>query len=162
TYDNFEIVIVENNSEFAATFKAYRELTADSRVRVVRYVGDEFNFPKLVNFGAAQSTGEVLLLLNNDTEIIAPDWMEKMLEFGQPDDVGAVGAKLLYADNLTQHAGVIVGIHGVAGHIHRGLGQEQGGYLGRLCTAQNLSAVTAACMLIRKSLFDQLGGFDPK
>jgi GT2 family glycosyltransferase len=161
TYDNFEVVIVENNSEYAATFRAYRDLAEDPRVRLIRYEG-AFNFPNLVNFGAEHAEGGFLLLLNNDTEVIAPDWMEKMLEFGQRDDVGAVGAKLLYPDNRTQHAGVIVGIQGVAGHIHRGLGREEGGYLGRLCTAQNLSAVTAACMLVRKSLFQKLNGFDPK
>ncbi len=161
TYANFEIVVVENNSEFAASFGAYRKLTADPRIRVVRYEGG-FNFPNLVNFGAQHAAGEYLLLLNNDIEVISPDWLETMLGFGQRDDVGAVGAKLLFPDNRTQHAGVIIGIQGVAGHIHRGEGRRDAGYLGRLCTAQNLSAVTAACMLVRKSLFDQLGGFDPR
>lgn len=161
TYKNIEIIVVENNSVFPATFKAYRSLVEDPRIRLVEYQGD-FNFPKIINFGAQYATGEYLLLLNNDTEAITPDWIEKMLEFGQRDDVAAVGAKLLYPDNNTQHAGVIVGIHGVAGHIHRGCYRLDAGYLGRLCTAQNLSAVTAACMLVRKSLFDQVGGFDPQ
>jgi GT2 family glycosyltransferase len=163
TYPNYEILIVENNSQFVPTFQTYRRLTADSRIRIVRYLDQErFNFSNIVNFGAKHATGEYLLLLNNDAEVISPDWLETMLGFGQRDDVGIVGAKLLFPDNRTQHAGVIVGIHGVAGHIHRGEWREEAGYLGRLCTAQNLSAVTAACMLVRKSLFDELGGFDPR
>jgi GT2 family glycosyltransferase len=161
TYPHYEIVIVENNSEQAATFRAYRHLSADPRIRVVRFQG-AFNFPDVINFGAENAAGEYLLLLNNDTEVVSPDWIETMLGFGQRDDVGIVGAKLLYPDNLTQHAGVIVGIHGVAGHIHRGEWLHGAGYLGRLCTAQNLSAVTAACMLVRKSLFQKLGGFDSR
>lgn len=160
TYANFEIVIVENNSALPATHEAYRRLQNDPRIRVIADNGP-FNFSRLVNLGAKHATGEFLLLLNNDTEVIAADWIERMLEFGQRDDVGAVGAKLLYPNQTTQHAGVIVGIQGLAGHIHRGLDPQESGYLGRLCTAQNLSAVTAACMLIRKSIYDAHHGFDP-
>lgn len=162
TYPNLEIVIVENGSQEACTFAKYRKLQADPRVRVVRKeVNGPFNYPRLMNFGSAHATGDYLLHLNNDTEVITPNWIEKMMEYGQRDDVGIVGAKLVYPDNYVQHGGVILGIQGVAGHSHKCVwGFNEPGYLGRLVTVQNLSAVTGACMLVRKSLFDELGGFD--
>lgn len=161
TYANIEILIIENNSESPETFAAYEALRReDPRIRVVTFEGP-FNFSNLVNFGAQHAAGEFLLLLNNDTEVISPDWIERMMEFGQRDDVGAVGAKLLYPNDRTQHAGVVVGIQGIAGHVHRGAARTEPGYLGRLSTAQNLSAVTGACLLVRTSLFRELGGFDP-
>ena len=161
TYGNWEIVIVENNSRDLKTFEYYRELERDRRIRVVTYeAGKEFNYPAINNFGAKAAKGEYLLLLNNDIEVITPDWMEQMLMFAQRKDVGAVGALLYYPDDTVQHAGVIVGVGGVAGHAHKYSPRGSGGYVSRLTIAQNFSAVTAACMLMRKDVWEQVGGLN--
>jgi GT2 family glycosyltransferase len=161
TYGNWEIVIVENNSRDLKTFEYYRELERDRRIRVVTYeAGKEFNYPAINNFGAKAAKGEYLLLLNNDIEVISPDWMEQMLMFAQRKDVGAVGALLYYPDDTVQHAGVIVGVGGVAGHAHKYSPRGSGGYVSRLTIAQNFSAVTAACMLMRKDVWEQVGGLN--
>ena len=161
TYNNWEIVIVENNSRELKTFGYYRELEHDKRIRVVTYeAGKEFNYPAINNFGAAAAKGEYLLLLNNDIEIITPDWLEQMLMFAQRKDVGAVGAMLYYPDDTVQHAGVIVGVGGVAGHAHKYTPRGSQGYVSRLTIAQNYSAVTAACMMMRKDVWEQVGGLD--
>ena len=155
---NFEIIVVENNSEQQSTFQYYETLT-DERIRVVRWEG-EFNYPAINNFGATFAKGEYILLLNNDTEVIAPDWLQEMLMFAQRKDVGAVGAKLYYPDDTVQHAGVIVGLGGVAGHSHKHFPKKSPGYFGRLVLVQNLSAVTAACMMMPKKVFDEVGGLN--
>ena len=155
---NFEIIVVENNSEQQSTFQYYETLT-DERISVVKWDG-EFNYPAINNFGASFAKGEYILLLNNDTEVIAPDWLQEMLMFAQRKDVGAVGAKLYYPDDTVQHAGVILGVGGVAGHSHKHFSRKSPGYFGRLVLAQNLSAVTAACMMMPKTVFDEVGGLD--
>ncbi len=159
TYDNYEIIIVENNSDDAQLFAYYEELKKQENIRVVVYEG-EFNYSKVNNFGAAKATGEYLLLLNNDTEVITINWMEELLMYAQREDVGAVGGKLYYEDNTIQHAGIVLGLgaHRTAGHTHYKIDRNNFGYMGRLCYAQNVSAVTGACLLVKKSLYEEVGG----
>lgn len=161
TYKNYEIVIVENNSEEQSIFEYYKELEKNEKVKVVTYKGT-FNYSKINNFAVQSATGDYLLFLNNDTEVITPEWMENMLMYAQRADVAAVGAKLYYGDNTIQHAGIVLGLgaHRAAGHTHYKAPHEHLGYMGRLCYAQDVSAVTAACLLVKKSLFDEVGGFD--
>lgn len=161
TYDNYEIVIVENNSVTEEIFEYYKKLEENPFIRVVTYEGD-FNYSKINNLGVSQTTGDYVLLLNNDTQVITLDWMEELLMYAQRQDVGAVGAKLYYEDNTIQHAGVVLGLgaHRTAGHSHYRVSYNNLGYMGRLCYTQNVMAVTGACLMMRKSLFEQLGGLD--
>lgn len=160
TYPHFEILLVENNSKNEETFLYYNTVCEKyANVRLIRYEGP-FNFSAINNFAAKEATGKYLLLLNNDIEIITPAWLEEMLMFAQRDDVGAVGPLLYYPDNTVQHAGVILGIGGVAGHSHKYYYRGAFGYMSRLSVAQNLSAVTAACMMVDAEIFRQVGGFD--
>jgi GT2 family glycosyltransferase len=161
-YANYEIVGIDNGSIEEATHSLMRSLTArDARVRFVRYDAP-FNYSAINNFGARQVKGEYLLLLNNDTEVIARGWLGAMLEYAQRPDVGVVGAKLLYTDKRIQHAGVIVGIGGVAGHAHLMERGDEPGYFSRAQLPQNLSAVTFACAMVRKSVFEELGGLNER
>lgn len=160
TYPNYEIVIIENNSTQESTFAYYEKLQAqDRRVRVV-YWKEAFNYSRITNFGVSQSDGEYILLLNNDTEVISPDFMEEMLGYCMREDVGICGARLFYFDNTIQHAGVIVGLGGICGEGFQGFEKENGGYLNRIFCPQNYSAVTAACLMTKKSVFEQVGGMD--
>ena len=160
TYEPYEIIIAENNSVKLETFEYYEQLvTEDPRVVVVNWPG-EFNWAAINNFAIESATGEYLLLLNNDTEVISPNWIEEMLMYAQRPDVGIVGAMLYYPDDTVQHAGVIVGMKGVAAHAFAGVERNERGYADRLCYAQDLSAVTGACVLMRKEVFEQVGGID--
>lgn len=159
TYRHWEIVIIENNSELRQTFQYYEELEHDPRIRVVRWTR-EFNYSAINNFGALSTKGDYLLLLNNDVEVITPDWLEQMLMFAQRKDVGAVGSMLYYPDDTIQHAGAILGIGGVAGHSHKYFRRGEYGYMSRLAIAQNLSAVTGACLMLRKDVWQEVGGLD--
>lgn len=161
TWKHYEIVVIENNSREQSIFDYYRELEQLPGVRIIRYEG-EFNYSKINNYGAGFAQGDYLLFLNNDTEVITPDWMEQMLMYAQRKDVGAVGAKLYYEDNTIQHAGVVIGLgaHRSAGHTHYKMPREHLGYMGRLCYAQNITAVTAACLLVKRSIYDEVGGLD--
>lgn len=161
TYDNYEIIVVENNSETKEIKDYYELLKDDPRVKVVTYTGS-FNYPAINNFGVKETTGEYILLLNNDTQVITVNWMEEMLMYAQREDVGAVGAKLYYGDKTIQHAGVVIGLgaHRTAGHTHYKQHRENLGYMGRLCYAQDVTAVTGACLLVKKSLFEKVGGLD--
>lgn len=161
-YKNYEIIIVENNSEEAMTFRYYEKLEQDyQNVRVI-YWKDIFNYASINNFGVAESRGEYLVFLNNDVEIISPKWIDEMLGFAQQADVGVVGVKLYFPNYTIQHAGVVIGLGGVAGHIAVGMPGTDYGYQGRSIIAQDYSAVTAACMMVRKDVFRELGGFDEK
>ena len=163
TYENYEILIVENNSTETETFAYYKMLENQPKVRVITYEAEGgFNYSKINNFAAKQAKGEYLLLLNNDTKVITREWMEELLMYAQRDDVGAVGAKLYYADNTIQHAGIVIGLgaHHAAGHTHHLLPKENLGYMGRLCYAQDVTVVNGACLLVRKSLYEQVGGLD--
>ena len=161
TYDNFEIIVVENNSETAEIQKYYEELKQNEKVKIITYHGP-FNYSAINNLGAEKAEGEYLLLLNNDTQVITVNWMEELLMYAQRDDVGAVGAKLYYGDKTIQHAGVVLGLgaHRTAGHSHYMQHRENLGYMGRLCYAQNVSAVTGACLMVSKELFEKAGGLE--
>lgn len=160
TYPNYEIVIIENNSAEESTFAYYKKLQEqDQRVRVV-YWKEEFNYSKITNFGVAQSKGSYILLLNNDTEVITPDFMEEMLGYCMREDVGICGARLFYFDDTIQHAGVIVGLGGICGEGFQGFPKENGGYQNRIFCPQDYSAVTAACLMTKKSVFEEVGGMD--
>ncbi|MBQ6602776.1 MAG: glycosyltransferase family 2 protein [Eubacterium sp.] len=158
TYKNYEYIIVENNSDKEETFEFYKQLEAEnSKVHMVYYKGS-FNFSAINNFGAQYAKGEYLLLLNNDTEIINPDCLEELLGYCMRDDVGAVGARLYYADGSIQHAGVVVGFGGIAGHCFVMHPKGTTGYFHRIISAQDYSAVTAACVLVKRKVFDEVGG----
>ena len=177
TYENYEIVVVENNSESEEIFAYYKELTNDkfdkamkhgdvavsddNVVKIVKYEG-EFNYSAINNLGVEKTDGEYILLLNNDTQVITVNWMEELLMYAQREDVGAVGGKLFYANKTIQHAGVVIGLgaHRTAGHTHYGQSRENLGYMGRLCYTQNVTAVTGACLLVKKELFETVGGLD--
>lgn len=161
TYENFQIIIVENNSETEQIREYYQEIAKHPKVQVVTYKG-AFNYSKINNYGVSFAKGEFVLLLNNDTEVITEGWIEEMLMYGQREDVGAVGAKLYYEDKTIQHAGIVIGLgaHRTAGHTHYKVPEANVGYMGKLCYAQNVTAVTGACMLVRKSLYEKLGGLD--
>ncbi len=160
-YQNLEIIVVENNSEKEETFAYYKELEKrNPKVKVLSWEGKVFNYPAINNFGAEHASGEYLLFLNNDTEIVNEDCIEELLGYCQRSDVGAVGARLYYDDGTIQHAGVIVGLGGVAGHPFSRAVKGDPGYFGRIIMAQDYSAVTAACMLVKACVFRQVKGFD--
>ena len=202
TYENWEIIVVENNSTEDSTWDYYKELTGkdvkaeaaaakiqsqnagkiaenarddendgkyagsvseDGKVRVVVYeTNGSFNYSAVNNFGESFAAGEYILLLNNDTEVITVNWLEELLMYAQREDVGAVGGKLYYPDKTIQHAGVVLGLgaHRTAGHSHYKQPKANLGYMGRLCYAQNVSAVTGACLMVKKALFDEVGGLE--
>lgn len=162
TYPRYEIIIIENNSDDAETFAYYDKLmAAHENCRVVRWQGG-FNFSAINNFGRGMAQGRYLLLLNNDVEVINGTWLEEMLSLCSQPGVGIVGAKLYYPDNTLQHAGVITGLGGFAGHSHKYARRDGSGYMFRTATVQNFSAVTAACMMVKTSVFDAVGGLDPE
>lgn len=159
TYKNLEFIVVENNSTEPETFAYYEKIQKEfPNVRVVRWER-EFNYSAINNFGVTFAKGEYLLFLNNDTEPIEPRFIEEMLGLCQRDDVGIVGARLLYQDDTIQHAGVVVGFGGIAGHTFIGLHKAENSYFHRAMSTQDYSAVTAACMMSKKSIFQQVGGF---
>ncbi|MEA4854766.1 MAG: glycosyltransferase family 2 protein [Christensenella sp.] len=159
TYDHYEIIIVENNSTGSEIFSYYRKLERDPRIRVIKWE-HPFNYASLNNFAAAQAKGELLLFLNNDMSVISADWLEQMAMHATRKEIGAVGAKLYYPDDSIQHAGVILKIGPVAGHSHKHLSRYEVGSFGRMIIPHNVSAVTAACLMMRKDVFDEIGGFN--
>ncbi len=159
-YVNYELLIIDNGSDDIVTLRYLQRLQHDPRVMVIRD-DSPFNYSALNNKAVAQASGEIIAFLNNDLEVINEDWLGEMVSHVIHPEVGAVGAKLYYPDNTIQHAGLILGLHGVAaGHSHKHLSRDTPGYCGRLLLVQNLSAVTAACLLVRKEVFDVVGGFD--
>lgn len=159
TYKNLEFIVVENNSADPATFAYYEKIQKEFEfVHVVTWER-EFNYSAINNFGVTFAKGEYLLFLNNDTELINPESIEEMLGYCQREDVGITGVRLLYSDDTIQHAGVVVGFGGIAGHTFIGLHKAESSYFNQAMCARNYSAVTAACMMSKRSLFDQVGGF---
>lgn len=158
TYKNFEILIIENNSTTKEIFSYYKELSQEENIRIFNWK-KEFNYSAINNFGARKARGEYLLFLNNDIQVITPDWMEEMLGVCQREEVGAAGVKLIYPDNTIQHAGCVIGIGGIAGHMFVDMPAERSGYLHKASLLQDMSAVTAACMMIKRSVFQKVKGF---
>ncbi len=160
SYQHFEIVGVSNDTMSPTTFDLMRDLEGrDSRVRFVDF-DVPFNFSRVVNFGVSQGKGEHIVLLNNDIEIITPEWLENLLEHSQREEVAAVGGKLYYPNNTIQHAGIVIGLGGYAGHAHKNFPASSDGYFNRLNVIQNVSAVTGALLMTSRQVYEDLGGFD--
>lgn len=160
TYTNYEIIVIENNSKKKETFDYYHKIEQKYKNIHIVYWKDKFNYSAINNFGVKFAKGEYFLLLNNDTEVINGDCFDEMLSYCQREDVGAVGALLFYPDNTIQHAGVIIGKGGIAGHAFIGSQKDDLGYFGRIVCTQELSAVTAACMMVKKEVYEQVNGFN--
>lgn len=159
TYKDYEILLMDNGSDDPAALAYFAEQAKAPNFRVIRD-DSPFCYSAINNLGASQATGEVLCFLNNDIEIISPDWLEELVSQACRPGIGAVGAKLLYPNSTIQHAGVVLGIGGWAGHAHKAFFAQSHGYVGRASLASNFSAVTGACMAVQKKYFDQVGGFD--
>lgn len=159
TYRNFEIIVVDNGSVESESSAYLKELQSLKGCRVLLF-DEPFNYSRINNFATRQARGEHLLFLNNDVEVISPGWIEEMLSHSQRPGTGAVGAKLLFPDNRIQHAGVVVGLRRVAMHAFHGISNEEGGYMDLTEVLRNCSAVTAACMMMPKHIFNEAGGFD--
>ena len=160
-YPTLEIIIADNGSIRQETLDYFASLAGDARVRVLPVPG-AFNFAAINNAAVREARGRLLAFINNDIEVLKPDWLTEMAGHALRPEIGAVGAKLLYATGSVQHAGVIVGINGIAGHAHRFFHAEHLGYMHRLQCAHYVSAVTAACMVVERAKFDKVGGFDEK
>lgn len=158
-YQNYEILLVNNASIDSVTYAFLDTISSNDKVSIIEY-NDEFNYSAINNYAVGFANSELILFLNNDTEVIAPNWLDEMVATIQNKDVGAVGARLLYSDGNIQHAGVTVGLGGAAGHPFRGLPSDNPGYFGMAKTGRNTLAVTGACLLTRKTLFKKLNGFD--
>ncbi len=158
-YLNWEIIIIDNNSVEAQTHDYFTKVSKDSRINVHPY-NKPFNYAQLNNFALMHAQGEILTLLNNDIEIISDGWLSELVRHALRPEIGVVGAKLLYPDGIVQHAGVIIGIGGVAGHGHKYIGDDDPGYCHRAVLVQNVSAVTGACMCVRRELYEAVGGLD--
>src|SRR5712664_1507174 len=159
TYPSYEIVVVDNQSRDLALLRYLEGLAQSKKARVIKY-DRPFNYSAINNLAAREAKGRILGLLNNDLEVISPHWLQEMVSQALRPEVGAVGAKLYYPDGTVQHAGVVLGIYGLSEHIHRGLGRDEPGYCGRAQLIQDISVVTAACMLLRRELFEQLHGLE--
>jgi GT2 family glycosyltransferase/SAM-dependent methyltransferase len=161
TYPNYEIIIIDNQSSDVSIKNYYKKIQHCANLKILSW-DYPFNYSAINNFGAKHAQGKYLLLLNNDTKVITPDWIEQMLMYVQRPDVGAAGAKLYYENDTIQHAGIILGLgkDRVAGHMFDGCAKSNLGYMGRLCYAQDVSAVTGACMMVKRFLYDSLGGLD--
>lgn len=160
TYTNYEILILDNGSVEPESLSFFKQIQReDKRVRVLRY-DFPFNYSAINNFGVQHSNGEIIGLINNDIEVISPEWLSELVSHAVRADIGCVGAKLYYSNNTLQHAGVILGIGGVANHSHKNFPKNHYGYFGRLICNQNYSAVTAACLLVKKCIYEKVGGLD--
>ncbi|MFU0854712.1 glycosyltransferase family 2 protein [Kluyvera cryocrescens] len=160
TYTNYEILILDNGSVEAETLEFFSQIQEeDHRVKVLAY-DYPFNYSAINNFGARHAKGTIIGLINNDIEVINPEWLTEMVSHSLRPEIGCVGAKLYYPNDTLQHGGVILGIGGVANHSHKHFSRTHPGYFARLVCTQNYSAVTAACLLIRKEIFDAVEGLD--
>lgn len=159
-YNNYEIIIVENNSTTEEIFKYYETLKNNPSIKVIKYEGNDFNYSKLNNFGVEHSSGEYLLFMNNDVEILSDDFLLVLLGDAQRKEVGAVGGKLIYPDGTIQHAGIVLNFTGIAGHVNAHLRNNEIGYMGRVMIKQNYSAVTGALLMVNKEKYNKVNGFD--
>ena len=160
-YPNYEIIIVENNSTTDEIFQYYKELSQDPRIRLLRWK-KEFNYSAINNYGVRHANGEYLLFLNNDVTVITPGWIRELLGVCQRPEVGAAGVKLIYPDDTIQHAGCVIGLGGIAGHMFVNMPANRTGYLHKASILQDMSAVTAACMMMKRAVFEEAGGFTEK
>ena len=161
TYPDYEIIVVENNSREPETFEYYKTIDGRDNIRVITW-DKPFNYSAINNFGIRHASGQYVICLNNDIQVITGGWMEELLGVCQREEVGVVGAKLYYPDDTIQHAGIVVGIGGSAGSLFVGMKRERSGYLHKASLMQDLSAVTAACMMVKKKAFEEAGGFEEK
>jgi GT2 family glycosyltransferase len=159
TYPDYEIIIVDNQSDERETLEYFDKIKNERRIRIVRF-DKQFNFSAINNYAVKQAHGGLICLMNNDIEVIEAGWLSEMVSYAVRPDVGAVGAKLLYPDDRVQHAGVITGLGGAAGHSHKFIARDDPGYFCRAILPQALSAVTAACLVVRKSVYEEVGGLD--
>jgi O-antigen biosynthesis protein len=159
SYANYELLILENGSSRPETFAYYQQLEKQPHIRILEWT-KPFNYAAINNFGATQARGELLLFLNNDIEAVNAEWLERLVKIGTQPSIGAVGAKLYFADDTIQHAGIVIGMGGVAGHSHSNFPRSAPGYMQRLRYTQNVAAVTGACLLCKAQLFREVGGFD--
>lgn len=158
-YPHYEIIIIDNQSSDPETLKWFEQIAENEKVRVLKY-DKPFNYSAINNFGVSQANGSVIGLVNNDTEVINKQWLTEMLQHACRPEIGCVGAKLYYFDDTIQHGGVIMGLWGLAGHAHKNYLKYERGHQSRLQAVHNLSAVTAACLLVRKSVFEEVGGLE--
>ena len=160
TYKNYEIIIVENNSKEKSIFKYYKKLEKNPNIKIEKYEMSIFNYSKLNNFGASKASGEYFVFLNNDTKIITNNWLETIISNCQREEIGAIGAKLIYKNKRIQHVGVVLNLTGTAGHVNWNEKENNPGYFGRIMIQQNVSAVTGALLGVSKKIFEQVNGFD--
>ena len=160
TYKNYEIIIVENNSKEKNIFKYYKKLEKNPNIKIEKCKMSIFNYSKLNNYGASKANGEYFVFLNNDTKIITNNWLETIISNCQREEIGAIGAKLIYKNKRIQHAGVVLNLTGTAGHVNWNEKENNPGYFGRIMIQQNVSAVTGALLGVSKKTFDQVNGFD--
>ncbi|MBP3596592.1 MAG: glycosyltransferase [Clostridia bacterium] len=157
TYENFEIVVIENNSTSKSTYKYYKKIEKNEKIRIIYYPDKGFNYSKIINFGVKNSNSDFILQLNNDTKLLTPDWIQKFIGYGQRKEIGAVGARLYFADKSIQHAGIAYGISGLAANLLSGLKWGQRAYFGSDVLLRNISAVTGACLFCRRELYEEVG-----
>lgn len=160
TYKNYEIIIVENNSKEKNIFKYYKKLEKNPNIKIEKCKMPIFNYSKLNNYGASKASGEYFVFLNNDTKIITNNWLETIISNCQREEIGAIGAKLIYKNKRIQHAGVVLNLTGTAGHVNWNEKENNPGYFGRIMIQQNVSAVTGALLGVSKKIFEQVNGFD--
>ena len=157
TYKNYEIIIVENNSEDPKTFEYYKIIEKNEKVKVLYYPEKGFNYSKIINFGVKNCDGDFVMQLNNDTKLLTNDWLEKFIGYGQRKEIGAIGARLYFGDKTIQHAGIAYGICDLAANLFPGLPWGMRGYYGKDALIQNISAVTGACLFCRRELYEEVG-----
>ena len=163
TYKNYEIVIIENNSTEKETFEYYEKIIENEKIKVLNYNNEfekDFNYSSLINFGVKNVDGEFILQLNNDTKLLTPDWLENFIGYAQNKEIGAIGARLYYDDKTIQHAGIIIGLSGIAGNMLVNLPYGKHAYYGREAAIRNVSAVTGACLFSRRELYEEVGYMD--
>lgn len=160
TYENYEILIIENNSENPKTFEYYKKIKENAKIKVLECQEKEFNYSKLINFGVKNATGDFILQLNNDTQVLAENWLELLIGYAQNKEIGAVGGRLYYPDKSIQHAGIAVGIQGMAANLLVNLPFGKHGYYAREAATRNVAAVTGACLFARREIYEEVGCMD--